>query len=101
MVIDYRGINAITVRNRSPLPIVSHMLDQLAGAKVFSVLDMLFGFWQLPLRASHQERTAMQTPLGSYEWTVLPMGLTNSPPHLSTVDGKHVGPPSLCQDLYR
>ena len=80
LVIDYRGINAVTTRSRYPIPNVSQLMDELAGAKVFSTLDMLWGFWQMPLVEEDKEKTAMQTAYGSFEWNVLPMGLTNSPP---------------------
>ena len=79
LVIDYRGINQITVRDRYPLPHVDSLFDQLQGAKVFSTLDALWGFWQLPVASDDIEKTAMVTQFGSYEWIVLPMGLTNSP----------------------
>jgi len=79
LVIDYRGINQITVRDRYPLPHVDSLFDQLQGAKVFSTLDALWGFWQLPVAEEDIEKTAMVTQFGSYEWIVLPMGLTNSP----------------------
>ena len=79
LVIDYRGINQITVRDRYPLPNVDSMFDQLQGAKVFSTLDALWGFWQLPVLEEDIEKTSMVTQFGSYEWVVLPMGLTNSP----------------------
>ena len=79
LVIDYRGINEITVRSRYPIPNVSQLMDELAGSKIFSTLDMLWGFWQLPLDPADAEKTAMQTAYGSFEWLVLPMGLTNSP----------------------
>ena len=79
LVIDYRGINEITIRSRYPIPNVSQLMDELQGSTVFSTLDMLWGFWQLPMHPDDMEKTAMQTAYGSFEWTVLPMGLTNSP----------------------
>jgi len=101
LVIDYRGINEITTRSRFPIPNVSQLMDELVGAKVFSTLDMLWGFWQMPLAEGDKEKTAMQTAYGSFEWNVLPMGLTNSPPHIPELDAEHVGTPSVRQDFHR
>ena len=79
LVIDYRQINEITVKDKYPLPDVQSLLDDLQGAKVFSTADALWGFWQVPMEASDVEKTAMTTHFGAYEWLVMPMGLSNSP----------------------
>eukprot|EP00959_Pyramimonas_sp_CCMP1952_P346003 7246547-Pyramimonas_sp.AAC.1 len=51
----------------------------MAGSKIFSTLDMLAGFWHMPLLEEHKERTAMTTTMfGSFEWNVLPMGCRNA-----------------------
>ena len=82
MVVDYRGINALTQSDRYPLPTIDCLLQTMAGAKIFSTVDMLSGFWQIPLLPEHQERSAMTTSMfGSFEWLVMPMGLKNSPSH--------------------
>ncbi len=79
MVIDYRALNKLTMRNRYPLPNVDQMFEELQGAKVFSAFDAIWGFWQLPLVEEDIPKTAMVTPHGSFEWKALPMGLTNAP----------------------
>ena len=80
MVVDYRALNALTQADRFPLPTIDGLLQQMSGSKVFSTLDMLSGFWQMPLLEEHKERTAMTTTLfGSFEWNVLPMGCKNAP----------------------
>ena len=79
LVIDYRAINRITERDRYPLPNTEQLFEALQGAKVFSTFDALWGFWQQPLAKEEQEKTAMVTPFGSFEWKSLPMGLTNAP----------------------
>ena len=79
MVIDYRALNKLTIRNRYPLPNVDQMFEELQGAKVFSAFDAIWGFWQLPLAEEDIPKTAMVTPHGSFEWRALPMGLTNAP----------------------
>ena len=79
MCIDYRAANAITIKNRYPLPRIDDLLDQLNGATVFSGLDLAAGYWQIPIQESHRERSTMRTPLGAYQWKVMPFGLTNAP----------------------
>ena len=80
MVVDYRALNALTQADRYPLPTIDCLLQQMSGSRVFSTIDMLNGFWQMPLLEEHRERTAMTTTMfGSFEWNVLPMGLKNSP----------------------
>jgi hypothetical protein len=80
MVVDYRAINALTQSDRYPLPDITTMMQEMAGKKVFSTVDLLWGFWQIPMLEEHKERTAMTTQqFGAFEWHCLPMGLKNSP----------------------
>ena len=80
MVVDYRAINALTQADRYPLPDITCMMQQMQGKKVFSTVDLLWGFWQIPMLEEHKERTAMTTQqFGAFEWHCLPMGLKNSP----------------------
>ena len=79
MVIDYRAVNKLTIRDRYPLPNVDQMFEEMQGAKVFSTFDAIWGFWQLPLVEEDIAKTSMVTPHGSFEWKALPMGLTNAP----------------------
>ena len=79
MVIDYRALNAQTVRNRYPLPRVDELFDQLLGAAYFSKIDLRTGYWQIRVDAPDVEKTAFTSRHGHYEWLVMPMGLTNAP----------------------
>lgn len=79
LVLDYRELNAITVKDRYPLPRDSDLFDQLAGAKVVSSVDLLQGFWQTLNRPEDIHKTAIRTPLGAFEFLVMPMGLCNAP----------------------
>ncbi len=75
-VIDFRKVNAITVPDHYPLPILSDLLQSLGDSNtVFSSIDLISDFWQIPLDAKSREITAFSTPFGHYEWLRLPMGL--------------------------
>ena len=76
---DYRLVNSKTVDEREPIPIVQDIIDSLASARYFSVLDMAWGYWHVPMHPDSIEKTAFITPDGHYEWLVLPFGLKNAP----------------------
>ncbi|KAG1928308.1 retrotransposable element [Pimephales promelas] len=77
--IDYRGLNEITVKNRYPLPLMSSAFDILQGAKVFSKLDLRNAYHLVRIREGDEWKTAFNTPLGHFEYRVLPFGLVNAP----------------------
>jgi len=77
--IDYRKINAITKKDVYPLPRIEDALDNLGGAKYFSILDLISGFYQIEVDERDREKTAFITADGLYEFKRMPMGLCNSP----------------------
>lgn len=79
MVIDYRKINEKTLGDAYPLPNICDILDQLGGAKYFSVLDLASGFHQIPMDPADAHKTAFSTPHGHYQFSRMPFGLRNAP----------------------
>ena len=77
--VDFRALNAHTVRDVYPLPRIQDTLHMLGGQRYFSSLDLLSGFFQIPLSAAAKPKTAFITPQGLLQFKVLAMGMANSP----------------------
>jgi hypothetical protein len=76
MCVDYHSLNAVTIKNKYPLPQNEDLFDQMKGVSVFSKIDLRLGYHQLKIRESDIPKTAFCTRYGLYEYTVMSFGLT-------------------------
>ena len=79
LVVDYRGLNKVTVKNRYPLPLIPEMLDRLHRAKVFTKIDLRNAYHQVRVQAGDEWKTAFRCREGHFEFQVCPQGPTNAP----------------------
>ncbi|KAI2650569.1 Transposon Ty3-I Gag-Pol polyprotein [Labeo rohita] len=77
--IDYRGLNKITIKNRYPLPLMSSTFKILQGARIFTKVDLCNAYHLVRIKEGDEWKTAFNTPLGHFEYQVLPFGLVNAP----------------------
>ena len=79
LCVDYRGLNAIIIKNRIPLPLINKTLDRLRRARVFTKLDLKDVYHRLHIKKGDKWKTAFRTRYGHFEYYVLPFGLSNAP----------------------
>ncbi len=82
--IDYRGLNDITVKNRYPLPLMSSAFEILQGAKIFTKLDLRNAYHLVRIKEGDEWKTAFNTPVGHFEYRVLPF-VWSTPPRVPSL----------------
>ncbi|GLB34315.1 putative retrotransposable element tf2 155 kda protein type 1-like [Lyophyllum shimeji] len=85
LVQDYRALNAITVKNRYPLPLISELINNLRGARYFTKLDVRWGYNNVRIKEGDEWKAAFRTNRGLFEPLVMFFGLTNSPATFQTM----------------
>jgi hypothetical protein len=79
LVVDYRRLNDVTKKNVYPLPRQDDLMAQLQGAKIFTKLDLHWGYNNVRIKEGDEYKTAFRTKYGLFETLVMPFGLTNAP----------------------
>ena len=77
--IDYRALNAVTVKDAFPLPLIEDCFDSLSGVQYLSGLDLASGYYQVEVADQDKQKTAFITRYGLYQHTRMGFGLCNAP----------------------
>jgi hypothetical protein len=81
LCVDYRLLNAITIKNKYPIPNIDILFDQLAGSQVLSKVDLRSRYHQIKIHGEDIPKTAFSMRYGLYEYLVMSFRLTNAPAH--------------------
>jgi hypothetical protein len=81
LCVNYRPLNAVTIKNKYPLSCIDILFDQLAGAQVFSKINLCSGYHQIKIRDEDIPKTAFSMRYELYEYLVMSFGLINAPAH--------------------
>ena len=76
--VDYRKVNAITIKDSFPMPSVESKLNKLNGCKLFTLLDCTSGYWQIKLSERAKQISSFICHLGLFSFNVMPFGLCNA-----------------------
>jgi Reverse transcriptase (RNA-dependent DNA polymerase) len=79
MCLDYRALNKGTIKDKNPIPRVDEIFDRLQGAKHFITLDLRSRYYEIKFREQDISKTCICTRYGSFEFLVMPFGVTNAP----------------------
>ena len=94
LVVDYRGLNAFTIKDSYPIPLMTTLMEQIQDSTWFTKLDLKNGFNLIRAKEGDEWITAFKTKYGMYEYKVMPFGLANAPsefqPYVNNVLKEHI-----------
>ena len=99
--VDYRRLNSVSKVDVYPMPRVDALIDHLGRAQYLSTLDLTRGYWQVPVSANAQHKTAFASPFGLFEFKRMPFGLQGAPATFQRMMDKLLdGLGNFCQGLH-
>lgn len=88
LCVDYRELNKVMIHNKYPLPLMSELRDRVAGATIFSKIDLKACYHLIRIRAGAEGKIVFRTRYGHYEYKVMPFGLVNAPATFQVIMNK-------------
>ncbi|GFW19962.1 hypothetical protein TNCV_866681 [Trichonephila clavipes] len=85
LCIDYRKLNAITIPDKYPLPLMNVLLHDAKSTAFMSALDLKSGYHQVDVNPADQDKTAFVCPSGTFRYKRMPFGLRNAPANFHSV----------------
>ena len=79
MCADFGSLNKQTHLDMFLIPRIHKLLNKLGKARIFSAVDLSSAYHQVRIKEGHEHKTAFLTPMGLFEYVVMPLGLTNAP----------------------
>jgi len=77
--VDYHGLNKLTQKDRYPIPLLSDLLDASNKARIYLKIDLKSAYHLVHITSGDEWKTTFCTHYGSFEWLVIPFGLSNAP----------------------
>jgi len=79
LCVDFRGLNKISKKDLYPLPLICDLLDSPGKARIYTKIDLRHAYHLVRIREGDEWKTTFRTKYGSFEWLVMPFGLSNAP----------------------
>ena len=79
LCVDYRKLNDVTIKDRTPMPLTKETFARLSRAKFFTKVDVISAFNKIRIKPGKEYLSAFRTRYGLYEYTVMPFGMSNAP----------------------
>jgi len=100
LCIDFRAFNVVTKKDDFPMENITDLINSIGGANVITSLDILKGYWEIPLEEKSRDLTSFKTHRAQYRWKVMPFGLKNAAATFQRVMNTALSDHKLLQSLY-